>query len=92
MIPNGRGWAGESSLYGAAWDVSTIMDHALNDVQGSYDRVAAEYARRISGELEHKPLDRQPLDRFAARVEGLGHVCDLGCKPGQIARLARKPE
>jgi SAM-dependent methyltransferase len=48
--------------------------------------VAAEYVLRISGELEHKPLDRQLLDRFAARVKGLGLVCDLGCGPGHVAR------
>ena len=65
---------------------STIMDQEFKDVQNSYDRVAAEYVQRISGELEHKPLDRQLLDRFAARVQGLGPVCDLGCGPGHVAR------
>jgi SAM-dependent methyltransferase len=58
----------------------------LNDVEASYDRVAGEYALRISDELEHKPLDRQLLDRFAAEVGGLGPVCDLGCGPGHVAR------
>jgi ubiquinone/menaquinone biosynthesis C-methylase UbiE len=58
----------------------------LNDVQQSYDRVAAEYTRRIAGELEHKPFDRQVLDRFAARVRGRGQACDLGCGPGHVAR------
>ena len=62
------------------------MNQEFNDVQNSYDRVAAEYVQRISGELEHKPLDRQLLDRFAARVQGLGPVCDLGCGPGHVAR------
>jgi SAM-dependent methyltransferase len=59
---------------------------APDEVEGSYDRVAGEYALRIFGELEHKPLDRQLLDRFAADVEGLGPVCDLGCGPGHVAR------
>jgi hypothetical protein len=27
----------------------TIMDHPIGDVEDSYDRVAAEYARRIFG-------------------------------------------
>jgi SAM-dependent methyltransferase len=63
----------------------TIMDQQFNDVEESYNRVAAEYARRISGELEHKPLDRQLLDRFAVRVQELGPVCDLGCGPGHVA-------
>ncbi len=62
------------------------MDHWIGDVQGSYDRVAEEYARRIFGELEHKPFDCQLLDRFAAAVKGLGPACDLGCGPGHLAR------
>ena len=63
-----------------------MMDQMLDNVQDSYNRVAAEYARRIFGELEHKQLDRQLLDRFAAKVDGLGPVCDLGCGPGHVAR------
>ena len=62
------------------------MDQTTSDVQSSYDRVAEEYARRIFGELEHKPFDRQLLDRFAARVQRLGPACDLGCGPGHVAR------
>ncbi|HEU4328169.1 MAG TPA: methyltransferase domain-containing protein [Roseiflexaceae bacterium] len=53
-------------------------------VQASYDRVAAEYARRIAGELAHKPLDRALLDRFAERMRGAGPVADLGCGPGHV--------
>jgi SAM-dependent methyltransferase len=56
------------------------------DVEASYDRVAGEYARRIAGELAHKPLDRELLDRFAARVRGAGPVADVGCGPGHVAR------
>lgn len=58
----------------------------LDDYRASYDAVAAEYAARIFDELQHKPLDRELLDRFAARVRGAGPVCDLGCGPGQVAR------
>jgi SAM-dependent methyltransferase len=57
-----------------------------NDVQSSYDRLADEYARRIYDELQHKPMDRQLLDRFATSVREEGVVCDLGCGPGQVAR------
>ncbi len=64
----------------------------MNDIQNGYDRVAAEYARRIFGELEHKPLDRQLLDRFALRVQRLGPVCDLGCGPGHVARYLHERE
>jgi SAM-dependent methyltransferase len=63
-----------------------MMDQTIGEVQRSYDRVAEEYARRIFGELEHKPFDCQLLDRFAARVKGCGPVCDLGCGPGHVAR------
>jgi len=56
------------------------------DVKTSYDRVADEYVRRLFDELEHKPLDRQLLDRFAASVRDLGPACDMGCGPGQVAR------
>jgi SAM-dependent methyltransferase len=58
-------------------------------IRESYDRLAAEYARRIAGELPHKPLDRALLDRFAAEVAGRGEVCDLGCGPGHVARYLR---
>jgi SAM-dependent methyltransferase len=60
--------------------------HTRKDCQTSYDLVADEYVRRIFDELQHKPLDRQLLDRFAARVRDLGPACDLGCGPGHIAR------
>ena len=55
------------------------------DTQASYDRVADEYVRRIAGELEHKPFDRQVLDRFAERVRDDGEACEVGCGPGHVA-------
>jgi ubiquinone/menaquinone biosynthesis C-methylase UbiE len=58
----------------------------LSDYQSSYDRIAEEYATRVYGELDHKPLDRMLLDNFAARVKGTGLVCELGCGPGHVAR------
>ncbi len=58
----------------------------ISDVASGYDLVADEYARRISEELQHKPLDRQLLDRFAESVRNGGVACDLGCGPGHIAR------
>ena len=56
------------------------------NTQTSYDAVADEYVRRIFDELQHKPLDRLLLDRFAASVRGMEPVCDMGCGPGQVAR------
>jgi SAM-dependent methyltransferase len=63
-----------------------MMIVKTNDVQSSYDRLADEYARRIYDELQHKPMDCQLLDRFAAGVRDAGVVCDLGCGPGHVAR------
>lgn len=61
-----------------------------SDYQNSYDRVADEYVRRIFDELQHKPLDRQFLDRFAASVRDVGPTCDMGCGTGHVARYLRE--
>lgn len=53
--------------------------------RASYDRLAAEYTRRIAGELAGKPFDRGLLDTFAALTRDLGPVYDLGCGPGHVA-------
>lgn len=66
------------------------MDNNITlPIRESYDRLADEYARRIFSELQHKPLDRELLDRFATAVAGSGEVCDMGCGPGQVARYLR---
>jgi SAM-dependent methyltransferase len=67
----------------------TMTDKTTEAIRESYDRLADEYARRISNELPYKPLDRQLLDRFAAEVAGRGEVCDMGCGPGHVARYLR---
>ena len=63
-----------------------MSDLNFSDVQTSYDVVADEYVRRFLTSSAHKPIDRQLLDRFAARVCGAGPVCDVGCGPGHVAR------
>ncbi len=62
------------------------MDESLIELQNSYDEVAEEYVARIFHALEHKPRDRELLDRFAAMVRNSGPVCDLGCGPGHVTR------
>jgi hypothetical protein len=42
---------------------------SATNCQTSYDQVADEYIRRIFDELQHKPLDRQLLARFATEIE-----------------------
>ena len=64
-------------------------DETTRSIRESYDRVAEEYTRRIADELQHKPLDRELLDRFANQTKGRGDVCDMGCGPGHVARYLR---
>jgi SAM-dependent methyltransferase len=66
------------------------MDGSISSIRESYDRLADEYTRRIADELQHKPLDRELLDRFAKHTKGRGEVCDMGCGPGHIARYLRQ--
>lgn len=66
-----------------------MNDSITNSIRESYDRLAEEYTRRISDELQHKPLDRQLLNRFAQQTKGRGEVCDMGCGPGHVARYLR---
>jgi ubiquinone/menaquinone biosynthesis C-methylase UbiE len=66
-----------------------VTDDITPPIRESYDRLADEYARRIFNELQHKPLDRQLLNRFAAEMAGRGEVCDMGCGPGHVARYLR---
>jgi SAM-dependent methyltransferase len=63
-----------------------MNDPVTNSIRESYDRLAEEYTRRIFDELQHKPLDRQLLDRFVLQTSGRGQVCDMGCGPGHVAR------
>ena len=57
----------------------------VDRTSSGYDAVARAYADRFADELDSKPFDRDVLDDFAQRVEGLGVVVDLGCGPGQVA-------
>lgn len=56
------------------------------DLQNSYDSVAADYAEHFRDELDKKPFDRKMLDWLTEKVGALGIICDMGCGPGQIAR------
>jgi ubiquinone/menaquinone biosynthesis C-methylase UbiE len=61
----------------------------IETIRENYDRIAGEYARRMFGELDAKPFDREQLTRFASEVQHRGPVCDLGCGPGHVARYLR---
>jgi len=62
------------------------MNKTIQDTQTSYDRVAVEYGERFKDEMDDKPFDRDCLNRLVREVGELGHICDMGCGPGQIAR------
>jgi SAM-dependent methyltransferase len=55
------------------------------DIRESYDSAARAYAEHLATELDHKPLDRHLLNRFAEDMRGRGVVADLGCGPGHVA-------
>ena len=65
------------------------MGSDTESVRANYDRIAAAYANKYANELQHKPLDRELLSRFAAEFKGRGDVWDMGCGPGHIARYLR---
>jgi ubiquinone/menaquinone biosynthesis C-methylase UbiE len=67
-----------------------MTNKTTEPVRESYDRVAAAYADHYANELLHKPFDRELLNRFAGEIGDSGHVCDMGCGPGQIARFLRE--
>lgn len=66
------------------------MNQDDSDLRDSYDQVAEEYVTRFFHELEHKPLERELLDRFAESLRGLGPACDMGCGPGHITHYLYK--
>src|SRR5215470_8946258 len=66
-----------------------MNENTKRSIRESYDRVAEAYAHHYYRELEHKPVDRELLNRFAGKVAQVGDVCDLGCGPGHIARYLR---
>jgi ubiquinone/menaquinone biosynthesis C-methylase UbiE len=61
------------------------MKTDTDNTRSSYDRVAKAYAEYYVNEFDHKPLDRELLNRLVSRVQGKGRVCDLGCGPGMVA-------
>jgi SAM-dependent methyltransferase len=66
------------------------MNEYFQRISSDYDALADDYTARMSHELEHKPLDRDWLARFAAAVGTPGPICDLGCGPGHVARYMQE--
>ena len=66
-----------------------MTQNRIETIRENYDRIAAEYARRMFRELDAKPFDREQLTRFVGEVIGRGPICDLGCGPGHVGRYLR---
>lgn len=62
----------------------------LASLQAGYNKVAGHYVERIFNELDHKPLDRLLLDRFAESVGRSGRICDMGCGPGHVTNYLHR--
>ncbi|MBS0204054.1 MAG: class I SAM-dependent methyltransferase [Planctomycetes bacterium] len=58
------------------------MSSSLASIRSAYDMASAAYARKFIDELNHKPLDRELLERFAGLIGAGQPVLDLGCGPG----------
>ena len=58
------------------------MTQSEEHIPRAYDSAARAYAASFLQELDHKPLDRQLLARFADSVRPGRPVIDLGCGPG----------
>lgn len=66
----------ESICHPGSLEEKCMNDNIWRSIRESYDRVSDEYALRIFNELQHKPLDRELLNRFAAQIKERGVVCD----------------
>ena len=55
------------------WNVrncSRVIDRLTRTIRENYDRLAHEYTAHLFDELQHKPLDRELLTRFALQTRG----------------------
>ena len=57
------------------------MDEIVLNTRTSYDQVAAEYAEKFKDEMDHKPFDRDCLDRLAGEVGTLGPIVISAADP-----------
>lgn len=51
----------------------------------AYSKIAEEYNKQFTNELQKKPLDRKFYDLFYDKVINTGKVLEIGCGPGQIS-------
>lgn len=55
-------------------------------VKDCYNQTAKEYAGQFLNELDHKPFDRNILDRFNDMLPNASLIYDFGCGSGQTTK------
>ena len=67
---------------GAAYGSTQVTSH----VSGTYDAVAADYARHFPGTEPEAALDLAMIDHLLALLGPAPHVLDAGCGTGRMSR------
>jgi len=60
--------------------------YQAEQVRDCYNRTASEYAETFLDELEHKPFDRNLLNRFNDLLPAGSLIYDFGCGSGQTTK------
>jgi SAM-dependent methyltransferase len=60
-----------------------MQGYNAHEVMDCYNQTAAEYAQQFLHELEHKPFDRNLLDRLSEMLPSGSLIYDFGCGSGQ---------
>lgn len=60
-----------------------MQEYSAQEVRECYNRTAKEYAEQFLHELDHKPFDRNLLNRFSDMLPVGGLIYDFGCGSGQ---------
>lgn len=63
-----------------------MQSYQAREVMDCYNRTAQEYAAQFLQELEHKPFDRNLLNRFNDLLPAGSLIYDFGCGSGQTTK------
>ena len=56
-----------------------------DSIRAAYDHAAQEYARRLSNELEGKPIDRKMLQWFHEQAPKGETILEIGSGSGEVS-------
>src|SRR5574341_117001 len=63
-----------------------MKEYDAREVMDCYNRTAKEYAEQFLNEFDHKPFDRDLLNRFNATLPNGCLIYDFGCGSGQTTK------